>query len=87
MYAGIPEADRRELHELAARIILELFGDRPEPYLERLAFHYESADLQEQAVRYMHQATRKAIRASDNQAAIGLLERALALVGSWPPGA
>ena len=86
VYAGIPEPDRRELHALAARIILELFGDRPEPYLERLAFHYENAGLQDQAVRYLHQAARKAIRASDNQAAIGLLERALALVGSWPPG-
>jgi DNA-binding SARP family transcriptional activator len=86
VYAGIPEFQRRELHELAAGIILELFGDRPEPYLERLAYHYETARLEKEAVRYLHQAGRKAIRSNDNQAAIGLLERALALARGWPPG-
>jgi adenylate cyclase len=86
VYAGMPESQRRELHELAARTILELFGERPEPYLERLAYHYESAHLEKDAVRYLHQAGRKAIRSSDNQAAIGLLERALALVRGWPSG-
>jgi len=86
VYGGIPESQQRELHELAARIILELFGDRPEPYLERLAYHYETARLEKKAVRYLHQAGRKAIRSNDNQAAIGLLERALALARGWPPG-
>jgi predicted ATPase len=86
VYAGIPESERRELHERAARTILELFGERPEPHLERLAYHCEEARLEKEAVRYLHQAGRKAIRSSDNQSAIGLLERALALVRSWPPG-
>jgi adenylate cyclase len=86
VYAGISEQTRRELHERAAHLTLELSGDRPEPYLERLAFHFERAGLQEQAVHYLHQAGRKAIRASDNQAAIELLERALALVHGWTPG-
>ncbi len=86
VYAGIPEPARRELHQLAAAVILELVGERPEPYLERLAYHYERAGLQEQAVSYLHQAGRKAIRASDNRAAIELLERALALVRAWPSG-
>jgi len=87
VYAGMAEPDRRELHELAARVILELSGGRPGPYLESLAFHYESAGLPEQGVRYLHQAAQKAIRASDNEAAIGLAQRALALVRARPAGA
>jgi predicted ATPase len=80
VYAGVPDSERRRLHEQAASVILRLCGDRPEPHLEQLAYHYEQAGIDRQAVRYLHLAGRKAIRSSDNQAAIGLLERALSLV-------
>lgn len=84
VYAGIPEPQRRTLHERAAEVIRKLFGEHPEPYFERLAYHYETARRDKQAVHYLHQAGRKAIRSSDNPAAIGILERALALVRRWP---
>jgi adenylate cyclase len=86
VYGGIPDDECRELHELAAEAIRELYGDRPEPYLEQLAHHYEAAGLEEQAVHYLHEAGLKAVRASDNEAAIGLLERALETVRGWPRG-
>jgi adenylate cyclase len=87
VYSGMPEAERRELHELAATAILELFGERPEPYLEQLAHHFAAAGLEQQAVHYLHQAGLKAVRAGDNEAAIGLLEQALEMVRRGPRGA
>jgi len=87
VYSGIPQPERRDLHEHAAQTIRGLVRDHPEPYFERLAYHYEAAGREKEAAHYLHQAGAKAIRASDNPAAILMLEHALKLVRGWPRGA
>lgn len=86
VYAGVPLSERMELHRRAAETMENVFRNRLDPFLERLAYHYECAEDEDAAVRYLHAAGKKAIRASDNVTAGILLERALALVRGWRRG-
>ena len=84
VYRGIPEWNLRTLHARAAEEIRIAFGDRLESYYEQIAHHYEIAGNEPQAVQFLVEAGRKAIAASDNEAAIKLLQRALDIVRAWP---
>ena len=87
IYAGIPTEEKISLHRRAAETIERVFDERLDPFLERLAYHYECAGDEGAAVQYLHAAGQKAVRASDNVAAQILLERALVLVRGWRRGA
>ncbi len=86
VYRGIPESQLRTLHGRAAEELRRALGDRLDPYLEQVAHHYEVAGTEPLAVRFLIESGRKAIRTSDNEGAIALLERGLEIVRTWPLG-
>lgn len=86
VYRGIPESQLKTLHGRAAEELRRTLGERLEPYLEQVAHHYEAAGIKPLAVRYLTESGRKAIRESDNEGAIALLERGLEIVRTWPSG-
>ena len=87
VYSGIPDPQKKAMHRRAAEELEREFGKLPELYLEQVAHHCESAGLEQEAVRYLLEAGRNAIRSSHNDAAITHLERALRLIRSRPESA
>lgn len=84
LYDRLDPMERTRLHEATGRSLERLFRDQPDPPVVDLARHFEEAGLTQPAIDYLHRAGRRAIRMAGSEEAIGLLERALALVRSLP---
>ncbi len=69
----------RELHKLAAEGIENLFSDDLTPYFADLAYHYDAADLAEQAISWYIKAGKHAAERYANEEAITHFSRALTL--------
>ena len=97
-YAGIPRARRSSSHLAAARWIDRMAGDRVEDVAQILAHHYVTAmdlatavgdvalteELRPEAIRFLLLAGQRTL-GLDTTVALGLIERALALVPSGHP--
>ncbi len=78
-YQSLLRATRRHYHDHAqiARLFEQRFPEIAETQPELVAHHYTEAGDREQALRYWHQAGRRAARRSANAEAIGHLTRGL----------
>lgn len=74
------QGELAHLHHATAVSIEHLFGEFKDRVAHRLARHFTEAGLSAEAVRYLAEAGRQALRASANQEAINLLDRALDLL-------
>ncbi|MCB0037896.1 MAG: tetratricopeptide repeat protein, partial [Anaerolineales bacterium] len=72
-------AQRRELHQLAAESLEQLYAADLTPYLADLAYHYEQAHNHDKARHYLYQAGQQAQTAYQNNQAYDYFSRALAL--------
>ena len=96
-YNALPKEHRAELHEKVAAWLRERAGDRVDEYEEILGYHLEQAALLRRAIGIADDATdrlsseageilartgRRALARGDLQASVGLLRRALTLVGA-----
>lgn len=68
------------LHQSTAVALERIFGEQKNQVAHRLARHFTEAKLPAEAVRYLAEAGRQALRVSANQEAIKLLDRALDLL-------
>jgi tetratricopeptide (TPR) repeat protein len=84
LYDRLDPAERIRLHEATGRSLENLYRDQPDAPVVELARHFEEAGLPEPAIEYLHRAGQRAIRMAASEEAIGVLERALALVRSLP---
>jgi len=79
--------NRTILHKLAAEAIEELYPDRQQEFLYKLADHYHRAEVGDKAVFYLEQAALAAKKVYSNNLAIELFEKLLGWVkASWKPG-
>ena len=83
-YGTLLQEQRRNLHHRIAEAIEAIYGVRLTEQFERLAHHYTEAGLAEQAIGYWQRAGQRAIERSANAEAIGLLERGLRLIETFP---
>jgi DNA-binding SARP family transcriptional activator len=83
LYEGLSRTRRARLHARTAETIELIYSRRPEglaPYVEALAFHYDSSDRRDQALPYLLQAGQKAAGLYAFEVAVTYFERALALM-------
>jgi predicted ATPase/class 3 adenylate cyclase len=73
------QARRAELHALAVEALEKLFTENPLTQIENLAYHSETAGLDEKAVSYLERAGNAARDVYQNQRAEDFYTRALAL--------
>jgi len=78
---------RRRLHRLAAEALVAAHGPDLDPVSARIAAHYESAGLFEEATPHYSRAALVAQGVYAHDDAIALVGRALALLRQLPPGA
>jgi transcriptional regulator with AAA-type ATPase domain/tetratricopeptide (TPR) repeat protein len=83
-YGRVAAAPRRELHARIVGAIEELYRDRLEEHVERLAYHATRGERWAEAVRYARQAGAKAFDRSANREAVASFEDALAAL-AWLP--
>jgi DNA-binding NtrC family response regulator/predicted ATPase len=83
-YASLPLAERRALHARAAGAIETLFSERLDDHLSALAHHYLRAEMTEQAVEYLGRAGQQSVERSAYAEAVGHLNRAIGLLGTFP---
>lgn len=81
-YAMQLKARRQELHRLAAEAITAVYAGNLSPKYADLAFHYEHANLREQAIEYLRKAGDQAKTQYHNQQALNLYDRLLAQLRS-----
>lgn len=88
LYDQLDDVERSLLHGKIADALVHIIREgRGEEHAVVLARHYEYAGLQEEAIRWLAAAARRAIRLSTNEAAIELLLRALDLLRDLPESA
>ncbi len=73
----------RELHQLIAEAIEQLYPDSEERYID-LAFHYEQAENEEKTARYLEKAARYAQRNFQNRQAIQYYSKLIQYLGELP---
>jgi class 3 adenylate cyclase/tetratricopeptide (TPR) repeat protein len=78
VYKSLLRRRRAELHHAAARAIEELYADRLEEHLERLAYHYERTEDAGRAAVFLFRAGEKSRRAHLNAEALEAFGGALA---------
>jgi class 3 adenylate cyclase/predicted ATPase len=83
-YQSLLRATRRHYHAQIARLFEQRFPEIAEKQPELVAHHYTEAGEPEQALRYWHQAGRRAARRSANVEAIGHLTRGLGILSQLP---
>jgi predicted ATPase len=83
-YNSVLTERRRVLHELAARAIEELYGDRLDEHYSDLAHHYSRSGNMEKAVEYLKLAGQQAAQRSANTDAVNHLTTALELLKALP---
>jgi tetratricopeptide (TPR) repeat protein/tRNA A-37 threonylcarbamoyl transferase component Bud32 len=84
VYQGIVLADRREIHGAVAAAIEDMFADRLDEFVERLAVHYQEGGNRQKAVEYLIRAGRKVASDYSPRAALDLYLRALDLLHNVP---
>ncbi len=77
----------RDLHHQAAIAIEALYASELSPHYADLAYHYEQAGMDAQAIVYLHKAGDHASETYDVQGAIAYYQRALDLVSQGKGGA
>lgn len=77
VYASLLRKRRGALHLAAARAIEELYADRLEEQVERLAYHFERTDDAARAATYLFRAGEKSRRAHLNEEALEAFHHAL----------
>ena len=80
LYQGLDEMERAYLHEDVGRALEELYGPEAEQVAARLAWHFERAGLAEQAIDYLIQAARQAVRLGANDQVVEHCTRGMALL-------
>ena len=83
-YQSLLRATRRQYHAKIAQLFEQQFPDVAATQPELVAHHYTEAGHTEQALRYWHQAGRRAARGSANAEAIGHLTRGLEILSQLP---
>jgi class 3 adenylate cyclase/tetratricopeptide (TPR) repeat protein len=76
-YSSILLARRKELHRLAAEAIQTLFPDRLDELSATLGYHFEKAEVAEQAAFHLGRAAERAKATFANAEAIGFYESAI----------
>jgi len=85
-YAEIGAPQRHLLHRRIARALQAIYADDLDAVSAQIASHYERADLGEQAIPFYQRAAIVAQQVYAYEDAIGMLERALALLDQAPGG-
>jgi class 3 adenylate cyclase/tetratricopeptide (TPR) repeat protein len=83
-YHSMLKSMRRPLHARIAEVLEERFPERVASEPEVIAWHYDQARLAAPAIMHYQRAGARATKRSANEEAIGLLRRALALIGTLP---
>ena len=84
LYANLDASERAYLHEALANTLEQLAAERAEEVAAQLAHHFQAAGLTARAVKYLHEAGRKAVALSAHHEASAHLTRALALLSELP---
>jgi predicted ATPase len=79
-YGGLLQERRRALHALVVEAMEQIYADRRDEQVERLAHHAVRGEMHEKAVHYLRQAGLKAARRSALQEACVWFEQALGAV-------
>jgi transcriptional regulator with XRE-family HTH domain/predicted ATPase len=85
-YAEIRPAQRALLHRRVARALEDVHAADTDPVSAQLAAHFDHAGLGDRAVDYYQRAASFAQRVYANDEAIALLNRAVTLLATLPPG-
>lgn len=83
-YETVLKERRRAAHVRLVGLIEELYANRLEEQVERLAHHALGGELRDKAIHYLFRSASKAIQRSAHQQAIEYLERGLELIASLP---
>jgi tetratricopeptide (TPR) repeat protein len=84
VYKNLLRKRRGALHLAAGQAIEDLYADRLEEHVERLAYHFERTDDAARAATYLFRAGEKSRRAHLNEEALETFHRALARLASLP---
>ncbi|MCP4674778.1 MAG: protein kinase [Deltaproteobacteria bacterium] len=84
VYDGIILSDRKEIHATVARAIEDLYEDRLDDFVERLAVHYREGGERTRAVDYLIRAGEKVAMDYSHQAALDYYRKALELLQNVP---
>ncbi|WP_423225038.1 adenylate/guanylate cyclase domain-containing protein [Candidatus Amarolinea aalborgensis] len=84
VYSTILLRQRRKYHELAARAIEEIFGERLAELAPVLARHFDEAHVADRAVEYYWRAGAAAMRLYATAEALVHFDRGVALIGANP---
>lgn len=84
VYSTILLRQRRKYHELAARAIEEIFGERLAELAPVLARHFDEAHVADRAVEYYWRAGAAAMRLYATAEALVHFDRGVALIGAHP---
>ncbi len=83
-YESLLKSTRKQYHQQIAQVLEQQFPETVEREPEMLAHHYTRAGLNEQAIRYWHLASQKAVKSSAYVEAIGHLTLGLELLLRLP---
>ena len=86
IYDSVPKGRRQQLHAAVAKALEERGPGTRQEEPEVLAHHLTEAGLLEPAIRYWHEAGRRAAQRSANKEALDHLQRALSLLQLQPDG-
>lgn len=85
-YASLLEHQRRDLHGRVGAIIEQLYGERTDDQLDRLAHHFSRAESWPKAVQYGLRSAERANRLAQYAEALQILERTQRWIGRLPAG-
>ena len=83
-YNSLLAERRRALHTRTVDVIESVYADRLVEHVERLAHHGLRGEVWDRAVKYLHQAGRKAAMRSANREAAGYFQQALEALEHLP---
>ena len=83
-YSGVLHERRREIHARVVSAIEELYADRLDEHVERLADHAERGEIWDKALEYLQRSGLKAYLLYANADAVRFFERALAVLKKLP---
>jgi serine/threonine protein kinase/tetratricopeptide (TPR) repeat protein len=84
VYDGIVLSDRRDIHVAVARSMEELFSERLDEFVEKIAVHYQKGGDKLKAVDYLILAGEKVSDAYSNEAALDYYLTAMEILRSVP---
>ncbi len=84
VYDGIVFSDRKEIHACVAQAIEEMFSERIDEFVERLAVHYREGGERKKAVDFLIRAGHKVAADYSHQAALDYYLKALELLHNVP---